>query len=87
MPCWQQVPTVLPAGALKDLLFIGVLAHQAVDGDLLALPNPVAPCHCLQVILHNSTNEVLSELHAFCACDRKHNSKCQQLAASTHALT
>ena len=44
--------TILPAGALKDLLLIGVLADQAVDGDLLALPYPVTPSHCLEVVLH-----------------------------------
>ena len=44
--------TILPAGTLKDLLLIGVLADQAVDGDLLALPYPVTPSHSLKVILH-----------------------------------
>ena len=39
--------TVFPAAALKDLLLVGVFADQAVDGHLLALPNPVAPCHGL----------------------------------------
>ena len=48
--------TILPAGALKDLLLIGVLADQAVDGDFLALPYPVTPSHSLEVILHATTH-------------------------------
>ncbi len=50
--------TILPAGALKDLLLIGVLADQAVDGDFLALPYPVTPSHCLEVILHATTHSL-----------------------------
>ena len=46
--------TIFAAAALKDLLLVGVLAHEAVNGDLLALPNPVAPCHGLQVVLHRT---------------------------------
>ena len=50
--------TVLPAGALKDLLLIGVLADQAVDGDFLALHYPVTPSHGLEVILHATTQSL-----------------------------
>ena len=46
--------TVLLAGALEDILLIGILGDQAVDGDILGLPNAVRTGHSLQVILQQA---------------------------------
>ena len=53
----EQKLTILPAAALEDLLLVGVLADKAIDGDLLALPNAVAPSHSLQIILQHTQSQ------------------------------
>ena len=57
--CWRwQEPTILPAGYVEERLFVGVLADQAIDGDLLGLANPVTPCHGLQIVLQGSDCQI-----------------------------
>ena len=45
--------TIFPAGDVEQGLLVGVLAHQPEDRHVLALANPVAAGHGLQVILHS----------------------------------
>lgn len=44
--------TLLPGGALEDILLVGAAGNEAVHPYLLVLPDAVAPRHRLQVVLH-----------------------------------
>lgn len=61
----EQKHTIFSAAALKDLLLVSVLADEAIDGDLLALPNSVAPSHSLQIILQCKPMHILVRCHIY----------------------
>ena len=65
---------MLARGALKDVLLVGVAGDKAVNLDFLYLPNAVAPCHRLKVILFitvtHSTSRLTEMLQAAVLLDR-----------------
>lgn len=56
--------TVLPAGCVEQLLLVRVLGNQAVDLDLLLLPDAVATCHSLRAKKQHASEQHKQKLKA-----------------------